>query len=89
MEGQTLGGGEGGKRERRTKERDDRERFAYVILQELTWCKQQVQNETSALSYENDIHFKQNFITVHLQVKHLYCLWNIVLIHNRSMYSCY
>lgn len=48
MEGQTLGGGEGGKRERTTKERDESERFAYVILQELTWCKQQVQNETSA-----------------------------------------
>lgn len=36
-----------GKLERRTKgERDKRDRFAYVILQEVTRCKQQVQNET-------------------------------------------
>lgn len=41
-----MGGRSGGKGERRTRERDERDRFAYVILQELTRCKQQVQNET-------------------------------------------
>lgn len=34
--------GEGGKKKTKS---DKRNRFAYVILQELTWCEQEMQNK--------------------------------------------